>query len=491
MSSRSPRTTVSRLRREDGGNILISTVLVSMLVGALASLALTTGRQADWSSASDRNHELALGVSEAGIHDVISTLEAQATGTYTGSPTCNYLEMTPGQSNATWPDSCKQVTTPQGTYRLAVTRTSNGYRVDSDGVTGDQALKRGRRVEVSLVPPLLAPEGGGPYALFSKTSIELKNNDKIYSGDVFANDSVFVEQNAILEGSITSAKSWIQTQSGSNVQGNVWSGGYNPAGVWAMDIAGAVTGWAKASVTAPSDPETCGGETHSNYNVQLGSVTGNVTTLGQVVGGTAGSTTQNTCTPAAPAQNLPEFNEALYPLTVPAFASVAEFNTWRTSNPSVGEGTYKINEPNPSQTNRVDLSGWHISGDLVIITNAPVFTNDIDDAGLAPDEKATFIVVSHYAPPTSTGCDVNHDNSDCAIHAKNHFNESCNTAALLFADQGPVAVKNNSAFCGAIYSEGILIKNNQELNYDSRFDRTTGFGSVTWEIGRWQELKPS
>jgi hypothetical protein len=487
MSSRSRRTTVSRLRREEDGNILITTIIVSLLVGALASLTLTTGRQSDWSSASDRNHEVALGVAEAGVHEVISKIASQAVGTYTGPSQCDYLSMTPGQTKAY--SEC-DAATPQGNYHLAVQRTTDGFTVDATGKTGNVALKRGRRIAVSLVPPELAPEGGGPYALFSKTSIELKNNDHIYSGDVFANDSVFVDQNAILQGSITSAKSWIQTQSGSNVTGNLWSGGYNPTGVWAMDIAGTVTGFAKASVTAPSDPETCGGETHSNYNVQLGGVTGNVTTLGQVVGGTAGSKTENVCTPAAAAQFLPDFNEALYPLTVPAFSSVAAFNTWRAANPGAIHGNFKINEPNPSQSNRVDLSGWSINGDTVIISDAPVYTDDINDDALPSNQTAKFTVVSHYKPPTSTGCDVNHDNSDCAIHAKNHFDESCRTAALLFADRGPVAVKNNSKFCGAIYSEGILIKNNQELNYDDRFDRVPGFGHVTWEIGKWQELKP-
>src|SRR5438309_177323 len=72
------RRTAAELRRSEGGNVLVTTVLVSMVIGALASLALATGRQSDWSSARDRNSDTALGVAEAAVNKVVDPMTAQA-----------------------------------------------------------------------------------------------------------------------------------------------------------------------------------------------------------------------------------------------------------------------------------------------------------------------------------------------------------------------------------------------------------------------------
>ncbi len=480
----------ARSLRDERGNVLISVVLVSLIVGALAALALRTGEQATWSSASDRNHEAALGVAEAGVHEVVGRLAAQASGTYTGS--CDYLALTPGSMLAS--PSCDG-TTAQGTYTLSVQRTTQGFVVDALGEVGGGTLGRARRLKVSVLPPRIARDGKSRYALFSYTSIDIKNNDEVYGGDVFANDSVFVDQNAMIDGTVTSAKSWIKTDNGSTVR-DLHSGGYHPTGLWSMDIAGTVNGWVKASSMTPN----CTGDTRSNYDVRGGNIAGSLTTLGRLVSGSAGSRTEDTCTPAAPAQPLPSFtyNPANYdPTTLREFATVADFNAWRRVNPGPVQGTFVVlAEPYPSQDSRIDLSGWSIDGDTTILTNAPVYTGEIDDEGVADGAKASFVVVSHYQPPVGTSCDYNDDDSECAIHSKNHFDPSCKTAVLLYADRGPVAMKNTTSnpndtgFCGSVYSDGIVIKNNQKINYDPGIERPVGFGPVTYEIARWEEMAP-
>ncbi len=466
---------------------MVTVVIVAMLIGSLTSLAMTTGQQANTSSTKDRNHEQALDVSEAGVHQAVAKID----------------ELTSTQG---FVDSFSFTgSTSEGDYDVAVTRRGDdGFIIESTGDVGGSHLTRKRKLKVTFAPPELFP--GELLALFSSTSIELKNND-ILAGDIWANDSVLIRQGVNHNGSVTAAQSWFQIEANGRVGGNVTSGGYHADGTWAINMGqhSEIGGFAKASVTAPADPETCDGETHGNYDVVMdndSSIGGDLTTLGERLGGgfVGGDIAIHTCTAAPAARPMPDHAAVTgnydQGTLHPTFNSVAEFQTWLNTNSGM-HGTFVINDPAPSQSNRIDLSGedlvcntvaGEVNCNTTIITNAPVFTNGIEDDLVT--EEGRFVVISHYKPPTSTGCDVNHDGSECAIHAKNNFDPDCRTAVLLYADKGPVAVKNNNEMCGSVISEGILIKNNQELNVDPRVQRVVGFGPTTWEIARWEEIPP-
>lgn len=473
MFSRSRRISASALS-DERGSVLASVVLVGMLVGTLSALALSTGQQAQSSAARDRNHDVALGVAEAGLHQAMSQIEGRiAQGEYVQS-----FSLT-GQ-------------VPEGSYDVDVTRTSNGFAIDSEGTAGGDTLGRSRRLRVTLVPPRVFP-GGERYALFSNTSIELKNNGEL-NGDVWANDSVIVRENTIVRGAVTSAQSWVQMELNSLIDGQAQTGGYHPEFNWAFDIANGadIEGSAKASVSAPE--HACATETVL-YEVRTGtnsSISQGLTTCGRKTGpGNVGTPLlENTYTAAPAVRPLPTFtfsSNAYDPATYHAFSSVAAFRDWLALNSQNLKGTFYVNDPAPSQSNRIDLTGVKLGGDTTIVTNAPVFTNGINDEFVT--DVAIFALVSSYKPPVSSSCDVNIDSSDCAIHAKNDFNVSCKTAVLLYASQGPVAVKNNQKLCGTIIGDGILVKNNQAINYDSRVERLVGFGA--YEIGNWEELPPT
>jgi hypothetical protein len=494
MSSPSRPTTVAYMRRprlrDEHGNALIIVILVSLLVGALSSLALTTGRQASWSAASDRNHEAALGVAEAGVQKVIARMGAQKSGAYSGG--CAYLSMVPGE---VIDSAACDGSTDQGPYELVVTRTEDGFVIDSLGRVGGTSLGRGRRVLVSVLPPRIFPDDSADYTLFSNTDITIKNGDHLNAGDIFANRSITLEPNTIVDGSVTSALGTVHTENNSSVK-NIWSGGPGVAGGWAIDVGGAVTGWVKASASNPAD---CSSLPNANYNVRLGTAHPTVTTLGSVTGTPGAGSAGGTCTSAAAPRAITSFvydptNYATNPPTLHEFTNttaLADFNAWRAAHPGPVHGTFYVMPPfTPTgQSSRIDLTGWSIDGTTTIITNYPVYTGEIDDDALAPGATAKFVVVSHYAP-TDSSCDANQFNSDCAIFAKNHFDASCRTATLLYADKGPVAFQNNSKLCGAVHSEAILVQNNQELNYDQKIDRVIGFGRTAWEIARWEEAKP-
>ena len=247
-----------RLRHDEAGNVLVTVILVSLLVGALASLALNTGEHADRASASDRNHEIALGVAEAGVHDAVVQLETRLRTQYVSSFQFN------GAS-------------PEGAYDVQVTRNGDDYIVESRGTVNSAGMtERNRKIRRTLRPPELFPNAG--YALFSSTNLYLKNNDEIYAGDIWANDSLWVEANATIEGSITSAQSWVRLESNVIVDdGYVWAGGryctvemttapFCNDGYAIQTTSGHIDQWVKASVSAP----TCGDETE-HYNINLGS----------------------------------------------------------------------------------------------------------------------------------------------------------------------------------------------------------------------------
>jgi hypothetical protein len=150
-------------------------------------------------------------------------------------------------------------------------------------------------------------------------------------------------------------------------------------------------------------------------------------------------------------------------------------------------GSYYINQSGlANQDLRIDLTGVTISGDTTIIANVPIYANGLEDSA----GDALFTLVSTYQPPTGSACDVNQDNSECTIHLKNNFEPSGNTAVVIFAPFGPVAVKNNQVQFGTIYADNIQIKNNQAMTYDPRVERVVGYGPVTYEIQSWVELAP-
>ncbi len=166
---------------------------------------------------------------------------------------------------------------------------------------------------------------------------------------------------------------------------------------------------------------------------------------------------------------------------------MSDFQSYLSSHNNQLAGTFYINQSSPvNQDNRVDLTNAVVTGDLNIITNTPIFTNGTTDQ----TTNAVAILISTYKPPTGSSCDLNQDKSECAVHLKNNFATSGNTAVLVYTPYGPVAVKNNAIQYGAIYSDSIQIKNNQSLTYDSRIERAVGFGDATLEVTKWLEVKP-
>jgi len=352
-----------------------------------------------------------------------------------------------------------------------------------------------------MVRPNIFPDNGR-YAIFSNSDIFL-NNGSVIRGDIWANRNITFDNNSEVDGDLTAAQGWLDmNKSGASVTGDVWTGASNAAG-WAINLGNnTIGGSVKASASVP-----CSSGMNPAYGiVGGGSIAKNLTTWGTFPNGTVGGTSDTGhCTTAPAPQTLEQFPQFRFdprnygcdpypsncPSTYHEFSSVASFKSYVVSQGNILNGTYWVQDPAPSETNRIEFDTTdhvRIAGDTTIVTNTPVLSKSVDDGGVT---NAKFIVVSHYSPdPAGTPCSLSAqaDGTECAIHFWNTFQPGCHTKVLLYSDKGPVAIKNQADMCGSVIGDLIQEQNGWHLTYDESLHSVPGFGPDTWEIGKWQEL---
>jgi hypothetical protein len=450
--------------KDESGIAMITAIMMITIVAGLSTIVLTTGSHSDRTSQRGRNWTVALQTADSGVQCIVARMQA---------------------TNGALPTPCTGATA-DGTYNTSVTSLGkHRYQIDSTGVVGAGAgMETSRSVRVVMGPPK-----SFRYALFSLTDIDTKNNNNI-QGDVWANGNVTVQQGDTVTGSATAATGWVLLDNGSSVTGSVVSGGYNTSNGRAIDVSTNATigGSAKAKSTVPGCADDV---THQHYNVNvIGTISGAVTAWGSKTGGgSTGTFTAGVCLLAPASVQVPTFtyNPVNYSPAPVEFATPTAFGTWLATHKSNLSGTYYVHGGGASDP--VDLNGVTIGGDTTIIAeSAPI--NAFGGAGLsdfnANDKVLTL--VSYFAPAPGSACTDNGGNpADCAVGIKNNFDPQKNTATLIYAPNGPVAFKNSAQFNGAVYANGIVLKNNMDLVYDQRVDQIIGAGTVTLETESWIE----
>jgi len=448
-----------RRRAEEGFAMVVAVVLVAVMAG-LVLVVLQNGSHADHASGRGASWNDALHVAEAGVQDAIAQLQSSQGAVpqpFTG-------------------------TVNEGSYQVGVTYLGrNRYQIDSRGTAGrGPGLSATRYLRVVLAPP-----HSFDFALFSLTDVNTKNNNHVV-GDVWANGSVTVDQNDLVEGNVTAATGSVFLDNGSEVTKDVRSGGHDGSGqAIGVDTNATIGGSATASSTAPGCSDDPG---HTSYWVNVvGSIQGSVTTWGWVGGGgSTGARHTGVCTDAPAARAIPPFtySPANYPAPM-SFSSPSDFDAWLDGGHQLDlSGTYYVEGGGAGDA--IDLTGVTIGGDTTIITSAPIDANGV---GAANDDDKLLVLVSTYQPAAGSACSGNGGNpADCAIGFKNNFQPTDNTATLLYAPNGPAAFKNNAEFRGAVYANDIVLKNNLQVIYDPRVDQIVGFGPVTLEPQSWVEL---
>jgi hypothetical protein len=277
------------VRPDEGGYALAVTVMVTFSMLILALGTVTSGIRLDAASARDSRWNLALQVAEAGVDHALFELTSSTSYTGTGSST---VTVPGGQAEMT-------VTTPQKGWRVIV---STGY-VPSKGAP--RAVKRRIRVTYGPYPSF-------KYALFSSSGLEVKNNDAS-TGDIFANESIVLAQNSGVTGSVVSGTGSVLLNNNAEVHkssgqgGNVYSGGYDGAGGWGIQL----TSGARIEGSAFAQAETCPGSSGDSlvYNISnAGSILGNAVARGNINGSVSGTKTPYRCETRQGRQTMAEYH---------------------------------------------------------------------------------------------------------------------------------------------------------------------------------------
>lgn len=460
-----------RAERDDGFALIVVMVVIS-IVTIMTIGMIATGLHLDQATARGRRHSLALQVAEAGVDQAVYELS----------------------QDGLYPGTGGTVSVPGGQYEVTVTVPRVGWAtIESTGYVPNEAAANAvkRRIRAAY-----GPERAFRYALFSESGLEVKNNGETV-GDVFANGSIILTNNSGVRGSVNSATGTVKLNNNATVRkndgegGDIRSGGYDLGGSWGVQLDGGSV--VEGSVSARA--EQCPGTTtdDSRYNVSnAGMIQGNAVARGNINGSVQGSKTPFTCVERQATQQLPEFHydPELYPDpneygTSPDADGVrtgarTAFQSWITANASSMTGTHRVmdtgcrDEPSGS-TSVLELGGTTITGDFTLITNCRVdFSNNASYSG-SPDAYVTIVA-------------LNSSTSPAAIDIKNNFDIPDPGPAVLMYSPGLIQVKNNPEANGAVFAGSISFKNNMDVTYDPRVERTVGFGSKRYERISWEEI---
>jgi hypothetical protein len=446
---------VRRALRNEDGFAMITTIVVASVMMIFTMGMLATGLHLTDATVRDRRWNTALQVAEAGLDHAVYTIGQDDTYTGTGTGV---------------------IAVAGGEAEITVDRPADGQVVvyATGWVPNRTAANRlSRRIRVEF-----APQDVFKYALFSETGLFVKNNGVI-TGDVFANDGVEVENGATVFGNVISATEGVTLGPVSNVLaadgrgGSVYSGG--PAGITTANNV-TVDGNLFAQATS------CAGSTPTDtYDIEAGGglvLGGSAVAWGDITG-IPGATPHN-CQLAPAAQVLPTYNwdPSLYTGEI-EYTTIESFLTYIEANPTNLSGVHHVWVPTCSSdptgaSSEIDWgSSKIITSDFVLITNCRLnFKNNITVT--APDSALIDIVVLNGSaePP--------------AVEIKNSFIVENDPAVLLYAP-GLIQVKNNPDHNGAVYAGAISVKNNLDVTYDPRVERTLGFGNVKYDRMSWQE----
>jgi len=478
------------MHRDERGFALVTAVLLLSVMTMLMAVSLSAGQSAFTISERGARWNRTLVIAEAGVHDAVTRLGQDRTKI---SP-CPL-------GTSTSPCSVQG----GGQYQVDWTFGSNGHvTVRSVGYYPTMANAQiTREVRVHL-----DPRPAFEYALFSAEAIELKNDQEIV-GDIWGTTGVRLQNSSIVCGSITNAAGNVTLGNASAVvkshttmsgrsctgkSGDVWTGGNISSNN------GTIEGNARTG--APSG--TLCSATSTSFQITGGTVEGNATACGQISGATVlGTSSPGVYTARPPVSPLPTytFDPLNYPglQCIPSAPTCGPTNTSTTAvatfNSTVRtptmQGSYAIWQTSPTSATKLDLKDLDLSGDLTIVTNAPI---ELGNTGtISSPIPATLVLITLYVPPVGTSCSAT--GGDCSIYGKNSVifdsgdlaNPADGVVGVMYTP-GKIAFKNaDNAAEGALYGGSMEIKNGFEIAYNSRVERIVGFND-SLEQTLWQEL---
>lgn len=473
---------------------MVVSLTVAMAVMVLAMTAVAVGVHMNDSTFRDRRWNLALQVAESGVERAVAELRKDVM--YTGSGGV--------------------VAIPGGEFRTTVTVPDTGYRlIDSIGYVPSQAHPNALRRRVQV---LYGPGVAFKYALFSESSLTVKNNANPLQGDVWANKDITIDSNTIIKGNVTSAEGWVSVGKSAKIVkdaegkgGTVASGG-SSSGNWGifLDGGGSLSNKAVVEVAARArrDCTSAPASPGSSHGITNNGDIGQTALLWGPYNGT-GTAPPRTfqCEQRAPQQALPalgtdwatlkgeyekEYGTSVLGVGVFEWASHTQFQTWVNSTKTNLRGVHYVTPAADAQnTNVINLSGTTIIDDFILITNSPLLW-DNSASSVVPvnaPSTATINIISMNERSSVA------ENQTPAIYIPlNDFKVQSTTPpampCMLMYSKGKIFIKNNGNFNGAIYGNPLEIKNNFVVTYDPCVERTLGFTTARFARAQWVEVSP-
>lgn len=517
----------SPARTEEDGFAMITAMVLSMIAVLLLTTVVAQSIHLTRATSRERQKELALHVADGGVDRAIVNIRSIDTFS-TRTETTPIGQVTYSLQVCTGPSapviSCSQ---------------KGDYVIESQGQVGTVQPSK-RRIRV-----VLSPEPAFKFAMFSADELTVKNNSNV-AGDVWANRALVIDQNAVINGDVTSAGGSVYLGNSQVLHslddvargGNVYSGGSNSLqanntpsgdgsawGVW-LNNQTQIERLVEARRDCPAGAtESPGGAAYSIGGTgqsvptgrAYGSITANVT-----------SRTTGVCIQRPGDKTLPVFNpDLILYAQVYGAANVHDytpgnprcplasnrtavqcFQAWADANQNSLTGVHYVSNPllvpspeSPAADQQcgrpvsdpvpdvINLRQMTITGDFVLATNACITTDNNGNLSVIAPSTATVNIIS-----------TNKSNSleTPAMHLGNNLQITSTTPpalpVLLLYAKGAITVKNNFVGNGALYAGDLLgeggVNNNLNITYDPRVERTLGFGATAFTQRSWQELPP-
>lgn len=460
-------------KNSDDGMAMVTVMIVSAIAMVLITAMLAQGVHVLDQTTFDRKWNRALQAAEAGVEETVSALieDQSITGLAPGS----------GEFVTT-----VEHDTPSLGYKLI---KSTGYSPNKADPSA-----RVRKLEV-----LYGPEPSFEYALFSDSTLDLKNqNNNCTDGDAYAKATITVDKACVL-GSVRSATGAVIFSNAAEIKqqadpitgeltgGDVYSGGLGPSGAeWGIQFDNGVV--VEGDVHAqrdlcPTPPDTTKykivGRTASG---QTGEIWGDAYSPSTIFASfpKGGIGHQFTCEEADAPEAMPQFQESqiatAYPTAVP-YTDADDFSLWAAANDDKLKGVFWVDDPGGTIKFGNNAT---VTSTFVLITNSYIEIPNSFDVKVADADTEYVHLIS-----------LNADQSTPAISVNNTFAVSPDgegeLAPVLVYSPGLVDIKNTANVNGAVYGGRMLVRNNLNVTYDDRIKRVLGFGGQHYVRVTWKE----
>lgn len=439
---------------------MVVAVLITTIALLLVTVILSIGLHLNTATIRERRWQLALESAESGVEAAVTNLRTNL----------NYA----GTSSVT----------PGATYETTVANVGDAKVITSTGYVPAKGVPRAitRRIQVTY-----APEPTFVYAIFSATSVFVNSGSGAINGDVFANESVALDETSIVRGNVEAATGSVtlannaEVQKVSGLKGNVVTGGFaDVAPRNAVTMAGNAVIQGDLTVRVAQGDPTCLTKTtpgnNQAYNLD------NAGTIGGLVriptdalisqpGKLTGKVTRE-CVTRSGKQPLPTytFDPANYPGL--QYLTTTQFNAGVT----LSNNTYVRDDG----TGPVDLAKATVTQGLALIMEPrTVHANTGDFFADSIPSSAVVQIIS---------LNSSQDPNLPSIEISNQFNVPASKPAVLVFSNGYCKFKNSTIDNGAVYCNGMDIKNGLEISYDGRIKSLIGFGGAKLIRSKFVEI---